>query len=134
MLIVAIVFLLLFFINAPYGRYKSRSWGFLVNANFMRFAMEFPAAVFHFLFWATLKESGLPIHVFVPLLQMHDLHRSIIFPLLMWSSAILIPMVVGLVAIFFDSLNSSGLDQFAESQRDLSDFRIQKFGRSHLVL
>jgi hypothetical protein len=66
MLIVAIVFRLLFFINSLYGRYMSRSSGFLVSAKFMWFAMEFPAAAFHFLFWAIRKASGGPIHVFVP--------------------------------------------------------------------
>jgi hypothetical protein len=39
--------------------------------------MEFPAAVFHFLFWATRRASGLLIHVLMPLFKMHDLHRSI---------------------------------------------------------
>jgi hypothetical protein len=79
MLIVAIIFLRMFFINTPYGRDTSRSWGRLVNAEFMWLAMEFPAAVFHFLSWATRKESGLPIHIFVPRFEMHDLHGSIIF-------------------------------------------------------
>jgi hypothetical protein len=37
----------------------------------------------------------------------------------MSSSAKLIPMVVGLMAIFFNSLNGSELDWFTESQRDL---------------
>jgi hypothetical protein len=44
----------------------------------MWFAMEFPAAIFHFLFWATCRASGVPIHVFVPLFQTH---RSIMFSL-----------------------------------------------------
>jgi 3-oxo-5-alpha-steroid 4-dehydrogenase 1 len=91
---VAIVFLFLFFINAPYGRYTNRSWGFLVNAKFIWFAMEFPAAGFHFLFWVTHRACGVPIHVFMPLLQMRDLHWSIIFQLLISSSAKLIPMWV----------------------------------------
>jgi hypothetical protein len=81
--------------------------------------MEFPVAVFHFLFWVTHRVSGVPIHVFMPLFKMHDVHLSIIFPLLRSSSAKLIPMAVGLMAIFFNSLNSSRLDWFAESQRDL---------------
>jgi hypothetical protein len=64
---VAIVFFLLFFIKAPYGHYPSRSWAFLVNAKFMCYAMEFPAAVFHFLFWETCRTSGVSIQVLVPL-------------------------------------------------------------------
>jgi hypothetical protein len=72
MLIMAIVFLLLFFINVPYGRYTSRSWGFLVNAKFMWFAMEFPVSIFHFLFWATRRASAVPTHVLVPLFEMRD--------------------------------------------------------------
>jgi hypothetical protein len=67
MMIVAIVFFLLFFINVPYGRHTSRSWGFLVNAKLMWSAMEFPAAVVHFLFWAIHRASGVPTHVFVQL-------------------------------------------------------------------
>jgi hypothetical protein len=51
---------------------------------------------------------------------MQDFHPSIIFPLLMSSSAKLIPMDDGLMAIFFSSLNVPGLERFAELQRDFS--------------
>jgi hypothetical protein len=66
MLIVAIVFLVLLFISVPYGCYTSRSWGFLVNAKFLWFAMKSSVTIFHFLFGATRRASGVPIHVFAP--------------------------------------------------------------------
>jgi protein-S-isoprenylcysteine O-methyltransferase Ste14 len=130
MLIAAIVFLVLFFISAPYGRYTNKSWGFLMNPKLMWFAVESPAAVFHFLFWATRKTSSLPINIFSALFVMHYVQRSIVFPLLMSSSAKRMPISVGLMAILFNSLNGFingyGLYWSAESQQYLSsDYLLQ---------
>jgi hypothetical protein len=72
--------------------------------------MEFPAAVFLFLLWATRRASVVPIYAFLPLFEIHDLRQSIVFPFLMSSFAKLIPTAVDLMAIFFNSLNGSGFD------------------------
>jgi hypothetical protein len=119
MLIVAIVFLLLFFSNDPYGRYTIRSWGFLVNATFMWFR--------HGVFRGRL-----------PLLVLGDSHgirrsdpciRAALQDAQFAPIDRLFALNVGvrqagsddhwLDGYLFNSLNGSGPDWFAESQRNL---------------
>jgi steroid 5-alpha reductase family enzyme len=101
-----LVFIALFFISAPYGRYSQTTWGPLINPKLGWFSMEFPAAVAHFYFF--LKRDpllGLPSTLFCLFFELHYLNRSIVFPLLLSNSAKKMPISVTAMALFFNLLN-----------------------------
>jgi protein-S-isoprenylcysteine O-methyltransferase Ste14 len=102
----AVVFVTLFFITAPYGRYSTSTWGLLIPARLGWFAMEFPAAVIHFYFFVTNKATASwATFAFCCLFELHYLQRSIFYPLIMPSSAKKMPISVPLLAITFNTLN-----------------------------
>jgi steroid 5-alpha reductase family enzyme len=104
--IAIIVFIVLFFISAPYGRYSQSTWGPLVNPKLGWFLMEFPAAFAHFYFFCKRKSSvGLPSTLFCLFFELHYLNRSLVFPLLMSSSAKKMPISVVAMAFSFNLLN-----------------------------
>jgi protein-S-isoprenylcysteine O-methyltransferase Ste14 len=105
-MIAVIVFILLFFISAPYGRHAKSTWGPMISAKIGWFAMEFPAAVAHF-YWFLKRDSslGLPCTLFCLLFEIHYLNRSLLFPFLMSKASKPMPIVVGLMALSFNLLN-----------------------------
>lgn len=106
--IALILFPIMLFITAPYGRYSTKTWGPMINSRFGWFIMEFPA-LFLFVF-LILKGRGFPQYIILAALILwfiHYFHRSIIFPLRIQTKGKKMPLVIMLFALFFNFVNGS---------------------------
>lgn len=104
--IAAINFFILLFVSAPYGRFARSNWGFMINNRLGWIIMETPSLLtfcfFVFTGWA--PKSGFVLF-FTFLWVIHYLHRSFIFPFRIKSVNKKMPLVVALMAIFFNCMN-----------------------------
>lgn len=99
-----IVFVILLFIDAPYGRFSRRGWGPQVNNNWGWCIMESPA-VFVFGYLALrITDPGPILWIFFLMWQIHYVHRSFIYPFTLKSSHGM-PLIVVLMAILFNVCN-----------------------------
>ncbi|MEE3326842.1 MAG: methyltransferase [Myxococcota bacterium] len=109
MLAVALViFLLLLFINAPYGRHLRSGWGPSVPAKLGWILMELPAPVFMAWAYALGENSAEAFPIFfLALFQLHYLHRAVIFPLLSRGTGRKMALFTVVAAFVFNSLNGA---------------------------
>ncbi len=103
----AFVFVLLYFIEAPYGRYsKSKGWGPLVPARLAWIIMELPALVVYlYFFWIGKNKSNPYTYVFLGMWVLHYGHRALIYPLTMPRNSRPMPVSIALMGLFFNIVN-----------------------------
>ncbi len=101
-----VVFTLLFFFTAPYGRYFRAGWGPSLTARAGWMVMEAPALL---VIGIIVLSSGQPLGPLTLLLlglwEIHYLYRTCLFPLLMRGSSKRFPLVLVAFAFIFNSLN-----------------------------
>lgn len=100
-----VVFVALFFVTAPYGRFSRAGWGPVVNNRLAWFMMELPASLlvaFIMLFEMDLSVVTL---VFLLIWQLHYFHRVFIYPLSLRNTSTM-PVVIILTAVLFNSINA----------------------------
>jgi 3-oxo-5-alpha-steroid 4-dehydrogenase 1 len=98
--------ILLLKIKAPYGRYTSKSWGPTMNSRMGWFTMELPViAVFTVLFFTGDAVKTLPVYIFYGLFMLHYINRVFIFPFRLRENKKEMPVIVVLLAIFFNLCN-----------------------------
>jgi len=101
-----VVFALLFFVTAPYGRHFRGGWGPSISARAGWMIMEAPALL---VIGVTVISSGQKLGV-LPLLmwglwELHYLYRTCLFPVLMRGSTKRFPLMLVAFAFIFNSLN-----------------------------
>ena len=105
--IAILVFISLFFIDAPYGRYFRRSFGPSINGRFGWIAMEAPAPlVFTAFFIADIEMVTLVQVIFLAMWTTHYLDRSFIYPIKLRISSKPFPLVVLLAGLGFNIMNA----------------------------
>ena len=101
-----ILFIVLFFFSAPYGRYVRNGWGLLIDNRLGWVVMESTApvifAVCFVLGNVTYSMTGL---VFLLLWQIHYIHRSFIYPFRLHNNGKRIPFVIVFSGLFFNAVN-----------------------------
>ncbi len=103
----AVVFAVLFFISAPYGRHTRQGWGPKINSRLGWVIMESPAVIVFALCFAVggRTTSMIPI-AFFALWQIHYVHRTYIFPFRMrWSKKHMTLFVMSL-GFTFNAVNA----------------------------
>ncbi len=81
MLILApVVFLVLLFIPAPYGRFSRRGWGPSVNQRVGWLIMEVPASLVVAYIMLFKLELNIVMLAFLLIWQVHYVHRAFIYP------------------------------------------------------
>jgi protein-S-isoprenylcysteine O-methyltransferase Ste14 len=111
-----IVFVLLLFVPAPYGRYTRRSFGAFVNRKLGWIIMEAPCPLWvGVLFVVAAPEPVLVPLVFLVLWEAHYLHRAFIFPFTMRGRAQHLTWLTVALGFFHNCLNGYllGRDLFA---------------------
>lgn len=102
-----VIFAVLLFIKAPYGRHYRGGWGFSTSAKVGWLAMEFPAVAFMIiLFVAGNKTGNIVAMVFLGIWLSHYLHRTFLYPFLMKGGYKRFPVLLILFAVIFNSINS----------------------------
>jgi len=101
-----VVFALLFFVTAPYGRHFRGGWGPSISARAGWMIMEAPALL---VIGITVIANGQKLGI-LPLLmwglwELHYLYRTILFPVLMRGSSKRFPLMLVVFAFIFNTLN-----------------------------
>jgi 3-oxo-5-alpha-steroid 4-dehydrogenase 1 len=101
------VFLLLFFIKAPYGRYTRSGWGPLIGRRLGWVIMEAPSFLGLGLFFilGNRQTQLLPI-IFLCLWEIHYFHRSFIFPFQMRGKGKQIALLTVVMGVIFNLGNT----------------------------
>jgi protein-S-isoprenylcysteine O-methyltransferase Ste14 len=105
----ALVFLVLFFIVAPYGRHGRRGWGPQIPSTLGWILMEAPAPLGMLALYclASAERRASPVLLaFLALWLVHYLHRAFIFPFRIRARGKLMPLVVAGMAVVFNLGNA----------------------------
>jgi 3-oxo-5-alpha-steroid 4-dehydrogenase 1 len=101
-----VVFLLLLFITAPYGRHARKGWGPSLPSSVGWVLMEAPAA---FLFASFFLLAGKPLDaatwIFFSLWELHYIHRAFIYPFLRGGKPRPMPVLIVSFGFFFNLVN-----------------------------
>jgi 3-oxo-5-alpha-steroid 4-dehydrogenase 1 len=105
-ILAAVVFVMLFFFTAPYGRHNRRGWGPLLNNRLGWVIMEMGAPL---IFTACFLVSGNPLNIvtitFLCLWEAHYLHRAFIYPFTIRGKAKHMSLVVLIMGFIFNLIN-----------------------------
>ena len=106
-LIAIIVFIVLFFVSAPYGRHFRRNFGPSINAKLGWILMESPAPlVFSFAFLVSIRPVTAVLMIFFLMWEIHYFDRSFVYPLTIRLSSKPLPVSVMGAGIIFNTLNA----------------------------
>jgi 3-oxo-5-alpha-steroid 4-dehydrogenase 1 len=101
----AVVFVVLFFIAAPYGRHTRRGWGFAIDSRWGWVLMEAPAPVVLAVCFVFGSHINVVAAVFLVLWEAHYLHRAFIYPFGRRDSARDMPVLVICFGFVFNVMN-----------------------------
>ena len=105
MALAAIVFVSLYFVNAGYGQFRTRQWGWSINNKVAWTLMEAPVfAVMAVVWWTSGHSLHIPELVLFLLFELHYFQRSFVFPWLM-SGTSRMPVAIMLMGITFNVIN-----------------------------
>ncbi len=96
-------FILLYFINAPYGRHLRSGWGPLISPGKAWLFMEIPASLVMFVLFFTGSIHFAAV-IFLVFWQIHYLYRTFVYPFLIKSSR-KVPFTIVLFSFLFNSMN-----------------------------
>jgi hypothetical protein len=127
--IAVVIFPIVFFITAPYGRHSKNTWGPMINNRLGWIIMELPALLVFV--WMVLSAKGLGniiVIIAFALWSIHYVHRSLIFPFRINTKNKKMPILIILFAVMFNFvngfINGYWLGNFAEySNNWLLDIR-----------
>lgn len=107
-ILACVVFIILMFITAPYGRHTSGRWGTTIPNRAGWILMEIPALVLFLLFIIMGRaEKNAVLWIITSLFTLHYIHRSLIYPLRIKTRGKRMPLLIALMAVFFNTANSS---------------------------
>ncbi len=114
--IALIVFLALQFVTAPYGRHSTKKWGLTIPDRVGWFIMEVPALIvfFYFIFTGT-AEKNVTVWIVAALYVIHYVNRAVIFPWRIRVRGKKMPLVIALMAVFFNLVNAGFLGYYTGS-------------------
>ena len=98
------VFILLYFINAPYGRHASKKWGPMIPAKVGWIAMEFPSFLIMVLFFFSGNTTSIVAIAFIIVWEIHYVQRTFIFPNLMRPGGKM-PLIIAVFSVIFNGMN-----------------------------
>ena len=102
-----VVFITLFFINAPYGRHIRKGWGITIPSYLGWLIMEAPAALlFALYFLLGDAPKDLTLFIFLVMWEAHYIHRAFIYPFSLSDGRKKMPLSVMAMAIFFNVANT----------------------------
>lgn len=102
-----LVFIVLLFTDAPYGRHSRAGWGPTVSNRVGWVLMELPAllVMLAFLsFWEVKTSTG---YMLMSLYVAHYVHRSLVFPFRIRTTGKQMPLVIAGSAVVFNMINAS---------------------------
>jgi len=102
-----LVFVVLFFITAPYGRHNRKGWGSSIDNRLAWILMEAPSPViFGMLFLAGTNPVNAATLAFVFMWQAHYVHRAFIYPFSLNDNGKRMPVLIMIFGILFNLMNA----------------------------
>jgi 3-oxo-5-alpha-steroid 4-dehydrogenase 1 len=105
LLLAPVIFLTLFFVSAPYGRFARQGWGPVINNRIGWMVMEAPASLLVIYFMTTRMDLNTVTLVFLLLWQSHYFYRAFVYPFTL-KGVKKMPLLVPVMAILFNSVNA----------------------------
>ncbi|MBK9389582.1 MAG: DUF1295 domain-containing protein [Bacteroidetes bacterium] len=99
------VFILLFFISAPYGKFLRKGWGPVVKSKWAWMIMELPSPLLMITFFITSSQKSSITIIFLIIWLLHYLHRTFIYSFLQSGKNKDYPVVVAAMAFIFNCIN-----------------------------
>ncbi len=123
------VFLMLFFVTAPYGKFTRRGWGPVVKAKWAWMIMEFPSPALIVFFYIISPDPGPVGTLFLILWLIHYLHRTFVYPFRQSGGEKDYPVLVAAMAFVFNIFNgtANGYGIFYQSGYHISWFYSWQF-------
>jgi 3-oxo-5-alpha-steroid 4-dehydrogenase 1 len=117
-----IVFVLLFFISAPYGKFSRKGWGPVIKSKWAWMVMEFPSPAMMLIFYIISDKKTMAITIFLIIWLGHYLHRAFVYPFMQSGKEKAYPILLVLMAFVFNCLNgfANGYGVFNLYSYDLS--------------
>jgi 3-oxo-5-alpha-steroid 4-dehydrogenase 1 len=100
-----LVFVLLFYVSAPYGKFLRKGWGPVIKAKWAWMIMEFPSPALITLFFFISDHKSLSQFIFVLFWMSHYLHRTFVYPFRQSGREKAYPFILVIMAIIFNCLN-----------------------------
>jgi 3-oxo-5-alpha-steroid 4-dehydrogenase 1 len=101
-----VIFVILLFVTAPYGRHSRKDWGPGIPNRLGWVIMELPSlVVFSLSFLLGPSRIQPATWIFFALYVFHYINRSLIYPLRTRTSGKEMPLVIALMAVFFNAIN-----------------------------
>ena len=101
----AVVFVLLFFVAAPYGRHIRKGWGLTIDNRLAWVLMEAPSPIVFALCFILGGSTGAVSVVFLVLWEAHYLHRAFIYPFGLRGAAKRMPLAIMAFGFLFNMMN-----------------------------
>jgi len=100
------VFILLFYISAPYGKFQRKGWGFVIRSKWAWMIMESPSLVLMLILFLISDNKDFPFLLFIFLWVSHYFHRTFIYPFTQSGREKPYPLIIVIMAIVFNCLNA----------------------------
>lgn len=100
-----LVFILLFSISAPYGKFSRKGWGPTIKSKWAWMIMELPSPVLMTLFFLSSSSNDLLQYIFIILWLAHYFHRTFVYPFTQSGREKPYPFILVAMAFIFNCLN-----------------------------
>jgi protein-S-isoprenylcysteine O-methyltransferase Ste14 len=100
-----IIFVLLFYISAPYGKFLRKGWGKTIHAKWAWMIMEFPSPALMIYFFILTDHKAIPHYIFISLWLLHYIHRTFIYPFTQSGRERPYPVILIAMALVFNCCN-----------------------------
>ena len=130
-----LVFILLFFISAPYGKFLRKGWGPSVRSKWAWMIMEAPSPLLMTILFLTSCQKNMPQIIFICLWLFHYIHRTFIYPFTQSGSNKSYPVVLVCMAFIFNCFNGfiNGYGVFHLLSYELSWFGSWQFAAGGML-
>jgi 3-oxo-5-alpha-steroid 4-dehydrogenase 1 len=100
-----VVFILLFFVSAPYGKFLRKGWGPSIHSKWAWMLMEFASPALITYFFLTSVQKSLPEYFFIIFWMAHYIDRTFIYPFTQSGRGKPYPIILVCMAFIFNCLN-----------------------------
>lgn len=130
-----VVFFLLFYISAPYGKFLRKGWGPSVRSKWAWMIMEMPSPILMTFFFISSYQKSLPQVIFIILWLSHYIHRTLIYPFMQSGGNKSYPVLLVCMAFIFNCFNGfiNGYGVFHVMNYDLSWLKSWQFHAGGLI-
>ena len=103
----AIVFVLLFFISAPYGKFLRKGWGPAIKSKWAWMIMESPSPLLMIFFFISSAPANIVPYIFLAMWLSHYIYRTLIYPFRQSGRNKAYPFILVAMAFIFNCLNGT---------------------------